>query len=265
MQQNLLSKIIHSSEPNSNPNPFNNFSFDFKVVLVFLYVPLCLTIVHYFGSFDFLQDNLNAIGANRISRLLSRIYTSSNNLGQLAYWFTILFIFYFLVPVLMIKFIFKDKLSDFGLKFRGAFKDYYLYLIMLGVMIPLVLFFSRTQSFQSRYPFLHFEKGASLFPDLLIWEIMYCIQFFVIEFFFRGFVLFGLQSKLGVYSVFIMTIPYCMVHFGKPMPETIAAIIAGVVLGFLSLKNRSVYLGCLIHITVGLSMDIASLWHKGYL
>jgi hypothetical protein len=59
--------------------------------------------------------------------------------------------------------------------------------------------------------------------------------------------------------------PYCMIHFGKPMPESLAAIIAGVVLGFLSIKNNSIVLGFLIHCSVGMAMDMASLWNKGFL
>ena len=132
-------------------------------------------------------------------------------------------------------------------------------------MIPLVLYFSCTPSFQARYPFLKIPAGGHLYPDLWKWELLYCLQFFALEFFFRGFILFGLRPRFGFYSVFIMTIPYCMIHFGKPLPETLAAIIAGIVLGCLSLKNKSVLMGFLIHISVGLSMDLASLWQKGLL
>jgi membrane protease YdiL (CAAX protease family) len=55
-----------------------------------------------------------------------------------------------------------------------------------------------------------------------------------------------------------------MIHFGKPFPETLAAIIAGIVLGTISLKSRSIWMGVAIHYTVALSMDIAALWQKGY-
>jgi hypothetical protein len=49
------------------------------------------------------------------------------------------------------------------------------------------------------------------------------------------------------------------------MLETLVAIIAGVVLGALSLKNRSVWLGAAIHVAVALSMDTLALWHAGRL
>ena len=49
------------------------------------------------------------------------------------------------------------------------------------------------------------------------------------------------------------------------MPETFAAIIAGIVLGFMSLKTRSIWLGAAVHVAVALGMDFLSLWHNGLL
>jgi membrane protease YdiL (CAAX protease family) len=62
-----------------------------------------------------------------------------------------------------------------------------------------------------------------------------------------------------------MTVPYCMIHFGKPMAETLAAIVAGIILGLMSLKTRSIWFGACLHVAVAMSMDFLSLWHKGML
>jgi membrane protease YdiL (CAAX protease family) len=97
-----------------------------------------------------------------------------------------------------------------------------------------------------------------------MWQILYFVQFICVEFFFRGFLLHGLKQKFGYYSVFIMTIPYCMIHFGKPMPETFSAIIAGIILGTLSLKSNSIWLGVAIHYSVAITMDLAAIWQLGY-
>ena len=67
-----------------------------------------------------------------------------------------------------------------------------------------------------------------------------------------------MESKLV-----IMTIPYCMIHFGKPMPETLAAIVAGLVLGYLALKSKSWLYGALLHWAIGITMDLLSIFHKG--
>ena len=67
------------------------------------------------------------------------------------------------------------------------------------------------------------------------------------------------KRALGALSIFVMTIPYCMIHFGKPMPEAFGAIGAGVVLGFMSLKTRSVWMGAGLHICVAWTMDTLAL------
>jgi len=239
---------------------------DKKLISILLFIPFSLTMIYYLGHYTFLRTILLNLGADTIAGYTDRWVRGSfsNNLGQLTYWVGTLVLFYFIIPVVMIKFFFKENLTDYGLKIKGAFKGYYLYIIMLLIMIPLVLYFSTTAAFQAKYPFLKIKEGDA-FSDLVKWELLYCVQFFVLEFFFRGFMVFGLRPQLGVYSVFVMTIPYCMIHFGKPLPETLAAIIAGVILGFLSLKNRSIWLGFLIHCSVGVGMDMAALWQKGML
>ncbi|MEL7029055.1 MAG: CPBP family intramembrane glutamic endopeptidase, partial [Pseudomonadota bacterium] len=60
----------------------------------------------------------------------------------------------------------------------------------------------------------------------------------------------------GYYAIAIMTIPYAMIHFGKPMGETFGAIVAGYALGYLALKTRSVAPGIFLHCGVALTMDL---------
>jgi hypothetical protein len=75
----------------------------------------------------------------------------------------------------------------------------------------------------------------------------------------------GTKHRFGIYSIFVMTLPYCMIHFGKPIPECVASIIAGIVLGLMSLVTRSIWLGAGIHIAVAMGMDLACLARRGLL
>ena len=86
-----------------------------------------------------------------------------------------------------------------------------------------------------------------------------------LEFFFRGFLVHGLKRRFGFYCIVIAVMPYCMIHFGKPMPETLGAIFAGLALGTLSLFTRSIWLGVAIHVSVAVSMDLIALWYRGAL
>lgn len=240
--------------------------FDLKVFVILFWVALGLTIIKYYGDPIFFSNVLQNLGLKNSADSLRNWANASVNssLHHLAWWVGTMLFVYLLVPILLIKFLFKEQIGDYGLKLKGAFKDWGLYAVMLIVMIPLVYYFSSTSSFQSRYPFYNPAKGESLWPNFWIWEMMYFAQFIGLEFFFRGFMTLGLRKRFGFYSIFIMTVPYCMIHFGKPMPETIGAIGAGLVLGTLSMKSRSIFMGVLIHYSVAITMDLCALWRKGF-
>jgi membrane protease YdiL (CAAX protease family) len=53
-----------------------------------------------------------------------------------------------------------------------------------------------------------------------------------------------------------------MIHFGKPIQETLGAIVAGILLGFMALKTRSIWLGAALHIAVAWTMDGLAVWRK---
>jgi membrane protease YdiL (CAAX protease family) len=260
----LVAQTFYQAESDSIQVTGNSRSPDLKLLFICTYTALGLTFIHYFMDVSFTLGFLKSVRATDLaSRFETGMYRSGHaQLWRLAWWAFLIISVYAVIPMLVTCYVFQEKLSNYGLKFRGAFKDIRLYFAMLGVMIPLVLYFSTTKSFQARYPFYDLKPGEPLFPDFIIWELLYFLQFFSLEFFFRGFMLHGMKNRFGFYSVFIMTIPYCMIHFGKPFPETLAAIIAGVVLGILSLKSRSIWLGVLIHYSVALTMDLCALWHK---
>lgn len=95
--------------------------------------------------------------------------------------------------------------------------------------------------------------------------MLYFAQFAALEFFFRGYMVHGLKPRLGWLAVFVMIIPYCMIHFEKPALESLAAIIAGAALGLLSYRYKSIWLGVALHCSVALTMDLMALWRKGLL
>ena len=97
---------------------------------------------------------------------------------------------------------------------------------------------SFTPSFQERYPFFHPAAGHSLWPYMYAWWVLYWLQFCALEFFFRGFLLHGLAPRLGWAAIFAMALPYNMLHYGKPMPEALAAIVGGIALGTLEPEDE---------------------------
>ncbi len=153
-----------------------------------------------------------------------------------------------------------DSLLDMGLRTRGFFKHAWIYGLFLAVVLPVMLVVSRQPDFGSYYPFY---KGSSRsWFDFLAWEAIYFVQFFGLEMFFRGFWLGALRRSFGSGAIFAMAVPYCMIHFGKPFLEANGAIVAGIALGSLSMKTKSIYQGFCVHITVAALMDWLALLHR---
>lgn len=243
----------------------NNLKLDKKVLLILFTVAFSLLFIQYFGDFNFLIEGLRNIKLEGFANWMVSLqaYFPNDRLFQLTYWIGVLLTFYLIIPLFIVKLIFKDKLSDYGLSPKGVFKSYKIYIVFFLFMVPLILLVSTTHSFQHKYPF-YSPFGESLWPNFIIWQCLYLSQFFALEFFFRGFMLHGIKKRFGFYSIWVMMIPYMMIHFQKPMPETIGAIFAGIILGALSLKSRSIWLGVAIHYSVAITMDLAALWQKGY-
>ena len=99
----------------------------------------------------------------------------------------------------------------------------------------------------------------------MAFERLYLMQFVAVEFFFRGFLLHGAKHRFGAWAILLPLIPYMMVHFGKPPAEAAGEVVAGLVLGFLSLRTGSILYGVVLHAGVALAMDLASLTQQGRL
>jgi membrane protease YdiL (CAAX protease family) len=134
------------------------------------------------------------------------------------------------------------------------------------VMAPalLVAAFSHWQGpqFQATYP-LRRAVRADL-QTLAYFELCYGFYFFCWEWFFRGFLLFGLWRGLGAWAIPLQAIPFGLLHWGKPPLEFAGSFIACVALALLALRARS-FLPCFVlHWAVATSMDLAALTASGW-
>jgi membrane protease YdiL (CAAX protease family) len=236
-----------------------------KTLTVLVAAALLLTLQRYScltDEIDSVLGMLRRVGLGGLSGSLAGL-RAGHPLAPLAWWAVGTFGLFFVAPALLVRLAFGERLRDYGFKLRGAFADGWVYAALLALVAPLVLLASRDEEFQRTYPFYRF-RGTSLGADFWCWEALYALQFVGVEFFFRGFLVHGLKRRLGSYSIPVMTLPYTMIHFGKPLPEALAAVAAGLALGFLSLRTRSIALGAAVHISVALGMDLAALWRRGF-
>ncbi len=265
-----FSEPLEQVESQSRKHVAGGTYIDWKVIAVLLTTAVSLTLQEYLFSSEHLDTVVRALEPAGAGGLLDGICAASRSprnqaLAGLIYWAVGTWITYVIIPVLVIKLVLRGRVRDYGVRVRGILGGSWIYLVFFGALVPWLLFFSRTGSFQAQYPFYGLQSDEPLWPRFWIWEVFYATQFLCLEFFFRGFVLHGTRHRFGAYSIFVMTVPYCMIHYGKPMPETFSAIGAGIVLGLMSLKTRSIWLGAVLHVAVALSMDLLALWHKGLL
>lgn len=126
------------------------------------------------------------------------------------------------------------------------------------VMLPLVYLASRQAGFQRSYPFFAFERLG--FTNLLLGLGIRAVGMFAWEFICRGYLLFGFERRVGgPAAIAVQTIPFAVMHVGKPAPEAIGSIVAGVVLGIVALRSRSFIPGAILHWSVAATLDIFAL------
>ncbi len=165
----------------------------------------------------------------------------------------ILGIIYGLSPFLLF-FIFKHKPKDFGISL-GHFKKWlkevlFFYLIMVVILI---LAFKFT-NLKNVYPI--YRKATQGWNYFLMYQLIHLFHMFTWEFFFRGFMLFGLEKKFGKASILIQTIPFAIMHYRKPQLEAYGSIFAGIFLGLIGLRARSFLPCAILHFLVALTADI---------
>ena len=170
------------------------------------------------------------------------------------YWFLTTAISLFFFPVIVAAIGTNQRLRDYGIRLGKQRLGWGVTLASWLLMIPVVIVAVKVYPpFAQKYPFC--KEVASSWQAFIPYQLAYGIYMFSWEFFFRGFMLFGLEKRFGNYSILIQTIPFAVMHFSKPLPEALGSIVAGILLGALALESRSFVYGAAIHWLVAMTMD----------
>lgn len=138
----------------------------------------------------------------------------------------------------------------------------YLYLLLIaGVFIGLGSFFGDIQSYYPRYKLSYGQQFTShhdlpSWISLVLFESSYATNFITVELFFRGFLIYAFTRYFGTYAILPMVVTYCVLHFGKPLTESLSSIVGGYALGILALHNRNIWGGVIIHVGVAWLMEL---------
>ncbi len=220
--------------------------FDSRVLVILVVVAVSLTLQEYIGDRGYFEAHWPpAIGDKYFE------------LKGFAWWSGWRVFGYVVMPMIALACMPGARIRDVHVSPRGFFAHLWIYILLFLIVLPAVIAASRTPEFRHTYPFYRLANRSGF--DLWTWEGLYAAQFVSLEFFFRGFILQGLRRALGSNAIFVMIVPYCMIHYGKPLPETLGAIGAGLILGTLAMRTKSIWGGVLIHIGVAMTMDVLAL------
>jgi membrane protease YdiL (CAAX protease family) len=227
---------------------------DRRSVTVLLTAVVLLIVFEYWG----LPGSFSGTAFHRwVADRLGAGYGAYFELLPYQYWGVSSLLLRVAIPFGVVALVLREPLRDWGWRIKPRWRDVRPYVLFLMAMIPLLALASLMGSFQAKYPFY----DGAIAGGWHFWgfQLFYGLQFLGVEAFFRGFLLFGLERRLGWYAIGVMVIPYVMIHFGKPAPETFAAIVAGVLLGWMALRTRSFLWGAALHWAVAITMDVTVL------
>lgn len=134
----------------------------------------------------------------------------------------------------------------------------------IGIVL-MVLSSGPSSGLQSAYPWAGDAIGDS-FTVLVIWAAVYALYYLAFEFFYRGFLLRLLVPAVGPeLAVWLQAMAATLIHVGKPLPEVIAALPASLLFGVMALRSKSILYPAILHLLIGLSLDVAILARLGAL
>jgi len=164
-----------------------------------------------------------------------------------------------LIPLLILAMHLPAQQSFWGMTWKGV--QWRPYMLMLGFMLPLIVFASTQPDFLNTYPRLKqidFILPHTEHPIIiqLLYEISYGLDFVTIELFFRGFLIFAFVRYVGAAAILPMAAFYCSIHFGKPLFECISSYFGGLILGIVAYRTQSIAGGLAVHLGVAWMMEI---------
>ena len=176
------------------------------------------------------------------------------------------------IPLIIIKFGFKQPLSHYGLGLPPKGRRMlalWTFLTLTLICVPAFWIGAHDPGMQQVYPFY---KPFSSTGAFILYELSYLPFFIAIEFIFRGYLLFGLAGVLDEevrrgdsgapgtfyfhkYALLIQMLSYTAWHLGKPLPELWGTLLWGLAAGATAYAIRSIWPIILSHWLLNVFLD----------
>lgn len=161
------------------------------------------------------------------------------------------------IPALIVTGLFREPLSDYGVRWGDLRKAAQVLLILLPVFLLAAYVGTRGPEVRKFYP-LNPSADRAFVPHAVLFFSFYVGW----EFHFRGFLQNGLRDVLGeTNAILIQTMASTLLHIGTPTMETYMAIVAGIMWGVIMCWTRSLLAGLILHFSLGIFADYFLLFH----
>ncbi len=216
----------------------------FKPTVILLSSLLLLLAWWYVGRFPFYERHL----ARRLILFDDPAATAA------VYTFVCCFVLLGVVPALLVKFVFGERLADYGVQLGRRMRTLGSIVVFAPIFALLGYVGSRQPAIAAIYPLNRSAGGSAAMFALHAWT--YLLMFAGMEFHFRGFVQFGLRESLGEINAFwVQLVMSVLILTGKPANEAFGAIWCGALWGILAFRNRSLLSGLVQRFAMGISLD----------
>jgi len=215
-----------------------------KPTLILLLAPILVTTWKYYGTKAFYLSHLNSFF----------VFMNSSDWTGAVYSFFSGIVLFGILPLLIIKFVFGEKFSSYGLQVGDWKFGLLAVVVMAPVMIGLTYPSAKDPQFLAEYPLF---KGAGVSAGAFLqYAFLYLTYYLGYEIFMRGFIQFGLREKFGDWhAILIQTAISCLFHIGKPDGEIYSSILGGLIWGIVVFRSRSLLYVLLVHWLLGVSLD----------
>lgn len=163
--------------------------------------------------------------------------------------------YYLVVPLLTVWLVFRSSARRYGFRIGEWRRGLPLALGSALAAAPVLFLAARSPAMADYYagterPLLEVLWVSAV--DLLGWE-----------FFFRGFLLFGLAAVAGPNAILIQAVPFALAHLGKPALETFTTFLGGAYFGWVAWRTRSFLYAYLLHWLVNVFVILSALGYFG--
>jgi hypothetical protein len=170
------------------------------------------------------------------------------------------------IPALLIRLVFHQPLSDYGLGLPRAGRRRLAWLSALALLVVSIgPFYLGAQDAGMRATYPLYRGTFDSDGDFLLYELGYLPFFVAIEFIFRGYLLFGIarlrdapdRMALGRLAIVISMLSYTAWHLGKPLPELWGTLVWGILAGTIVLATRTIWPVVTVHWLLNVFLDLA--------